>query len=323
MADARPPKRARTKEPEAEPPIQRSSKYWLEDGNVILQVQSTQFRLHKSFLAIHSSVFRDMFSLPLPADEPLIEGYPLAVLHGDTSEDWVHLLDAMFPDECFLDKPPFLDAVAGILRLGKKYDIPAFRKQCLERLKRQFPTTLEEYDEDIVVISRLQGTNFAEMSAHSINLARELGHFSVLPSAFYCLILQEPEVLGKHISLLDSVQDKLAAYKGYAEMSRDYPQTPLRWLKPSECIPSASCSTKDECELKRNRLFIELIPDPTMVAGIVDFWNEEDKWEEGLCEPCVTEAKELYEKMRKECWEKLPSYFGLPSWEELKKMDFE
>ncbi|KAF7296504.1 BTB domain-containing protein [Mycena chlorophos] len=323
MADARPPKRVRTKEPEAEPPVQRSSRYWLEDGNVILQVQSTQFRLHKSFLAIHSSVFRDMFSLPLPAEEPLIEGCPLVVLHGDTSEDWAHLLDAMFPNECFVDNPPLLDAVGGILRLSKKYDVPAFRKRCLERLREEFPTTLEEFDKDIASISHPGGMEFSEMCAHSVNLAREVGVFSMLPSALYYLIRQEPGVFGEHISILDSVQDKLAAYKAYAEMSRDYCQTPLQWLKPSGCIPSPSCSTRDECERRRNGLFIDLIPDPTIVASIVDFWNEEDKWEEGLCEPCVTEAKELYEKMRKECWEKLPSYFGLPSWEELKKMDLE
>ncbi|KAJ7037762.1 hypothetical protein C8F04DRAFT_952250, partial [Mycena alexandri] len=45
----------------------RSSEYWFGGGDIILQVESTQFRLFKSILSKHSSVFRDMFTIPLPA----------------------------------------------------------------------------------------------------------------------------------------------------------------------------------------------------------------------------------------------------------------
>ncbi|PPQ79629.1 hypothetical protein CVT24_010039 [Panaeolus cyanescens] len=64
---------------------------WMEDGNVILQAENTQFRVHKSILSRASSVFRDMFSLPrsptaIPETTALAEGCPVVHLH-DTAED--------------------------------------------------------------------------------------------------------------------------------------------------------------------------------------------------------------------------------------------
>lgn len=42
----------------------RSDKVWMADGNIILQSgDGTQFRVHKSVLALNSSFFRDMFSV--------------------------------------------------------------------------------------------------------------------------------------------------------------------------------------------------------------------------------------------------------------------
>ena len=76
--------------------LQRDEEFWFEDGSIVLQVESTQFRIAKTMFARHSNVFRDMLSLPLPADEPLVEGCPVVVLAGDKTKDWKCLLDAMY-----------------------------------------------------------------------------------------------------------------------------------------------------------------------------------------------------------------------------------
>lgn len=39
---------------------------WLDDGNVVLVVENTGFRVHRGILSKHSDVFRDMFSVPQP-----------------------------------------------------------------------------------------------------------------------------------------------------------------------------------------------------------------------------------------------------------------
>lgn len=44
----------------------RHSEFWFLDGSVVLLARNVLFRVHKTFLARHSSVFRDMFSLPQP-----------------------------------------------------------------------------------------------------------------------------------------------------------------------------------------------------------------------------------------------------------------
>ena len=53
-----------------EEPVERHHDLWLSDGNIVLSTRSqhddiqqlTLFRVHKSVLARHSAVFRDMFS---------------------------------------------------------------------------------------------------------------------------------------------------------------------------------------------------------------------------------------------------------------------
>ncbi|KAF7297680.1 BTB domain-containing protein [Mycena kentingensis (nom. inval.)] len=95
MSDAPPTKRRREDE-NAEEPITGSSDYWFDDGNIILQAESTQFRVAKSMLTKHSSVFRDMFTVPTPAGEPIVEGCHVVFLPGDTAKDWTHLLSVMY-----------------------------------------------------------------------------------------------------------------------------------------------------------------------------------------------------------------------------------
>ena len=49
----------------------RSTDFWFDDGNVVLQVESTLFRVHRSILSMRSEVFQGMFSVPQP---PAVDG---------------------------------------------------------------------------------------------------------------------------------------------------------------------------------------------------------------------------------------------------------
>ena len=71
------------------------SDIWHDDGSVVLQVETTQFRVHWGVLSLHSTFFRDMRGLPQPAQEHSIDGCPVIELH-DSVTDVQHLLNALY-----------------------------------------------------------------------------------------------------------------------------------------------------------------------------------------------------------------------------------
>jgi len=78
-----------------------STDFWFEDGSVVLQVESTLFRVHQSILSMHSDVFQGMFSVPQPTvtDGDLVYGCPVVQL-SDRAVDWTHVLKALYSGRC-------------------------------------------------------------------------------------------------------------------------------------------------------------------------------------------------------------------------------
>ncbi|KAF7297771.1 BTB domain-containing protein [Mycena kentingensis (nom. inval.)] len=314
-SDERPAKRSR-EEAEAEPALQRSSEYWFKEGNIILQVQTTHFKIGETTLARHSTVFRDMFSVPLPADEPLTEGCPVVVLSGDTSEDWAYLLEAMYPAKLgFATKSPSFPFLSATLRLSAKYDIPVFRQQCIDQLKLARPATLVGFNAQVEA-SKLNTTcppfiHFLHKYCRLINRnhqsrTRELESAGVLSDGF---------------AKLRDLSDQVTCLQGHIRMTKAYDKTPLKWLRPGGPIPSDACHSRLACESARQYLLNWMTETPANVAALFEEWDED--WSTRMCPKCTQRGKEIYEEGKKECWEKLPSYFGLPPWEELLKMDIE
>lgn len=69
---------------------------WLDDGNIILQAENMQFRVHRTVvLAMHSTVFQGMFGIPQPQGEPTVDGC-LVVYLSDSAQDVEHFLNALY-----------------------------------------------------------------------------------------------------------------------------------------------------------------------------------------------------------------------------------
>ncbi|KAF7317542.1 BTB domain-containing protein [Mycena kentingensis (nom. inval.)] len=320
----RPLKRAREDEPDSEVPIQRSADYWFEDGSIVLQVEGIQFRVAKTILAMHSTVFKDMLTLP-PTDEPLVEGCPVVHLSGDTPEDWGHLLAAMHPKDYFPEEKPTFASLSSVLRLSNKYDFPVFRRQCISRLKGEFPATFASYDAAPGYWSKIDMPaewSASETSVNVVNLAREVGLYSILPCALYIIVNRpDPEghgVLGDVLSKLNRREDEILCLRAYARLVQDPTNTRTRCFR-NGAIPHPHCDHATICETAAATNFVQSMLNPLVVVSVVDEWDE--SWEEDLCEACVDAAKAVHEAARKECWEMLPSYFGLPKWDELLKLD--
>ncbi|KAH8108867.1 hypothetical protein DFH11DRAFT_1516297 [Phellopilus nigrolimitatus] len=190
------------------PCSRRHPEFWFTDGSVVLAVGDTLFRVHKTFLARHSGVFRDMFSLPQPLSDPAgaavgdtegfegnpgedLDGCPVVRLH-DAPEDVASLLYALY------DGPKLGDnsrddfrVVSGILRLANKYMIDSLRAQALEHLSVAWPSTLEGWDAREEILGGWCGcinqSRYYPNPVEVINLAREVHAPGLLPSAFYDL----------------------------------------------------------------------------------------------------------------------------------------
>lgn len=97
-------KRKRVEEvPELPVPVQSTtrSEIWLEDGNIIIQAEQTQFKVYRGLLAAHSPIFKDMFSMPQPPSGPEVTVAGCAVVHvSDSAVDVAIVLRALFLREC-------------------------------------------------------------------------------------------------------------------------------------------------------------------------------------------------------------------------------
>lgn len=76
--------------------ISRSADFWFDDGNLVLQVETTQFRIHRGLICANSFVFRDMHTLSQPEDGNSVDGCPVVQLQGDTEVDWTNLLEYIY-----------------------------------------------------------------------------------------------------------------------------------------------------------------------------------------------------------------------------------
>jgi hypothetical protein len=73
----------------------RHKTFWFDDGSIVLSVEQTLFRVHRSVLCINSEIFADMFSIPPPNGETTIEGCTVVHL-PDKAADFVDLLHVFY-----------------------------------------------------------------------------------------------------------------------------------------------------------------------------------------------------------------------------------
>ena len=76
-------------------PAIRHESLWFDDGSLVLSVERTLFRMHRSVLCVQSEIFADMFGIPQPNDEATIEGCAVICL-PDKAADFADLLKAIY-----------------------------------------------------------------------------------------------------------------------------------------------------------------------------------------------------------------------------------
>ncbi|KZP13123.1 hypothetical protein FIBSPDRAFT_835403 [Athelia psychrophila] len=311
-------------------PLERSD-IWYDDGNIILQAESYQFKVYRGVLAQRSSVFKDMFSLPQPPlkDSDLVEGCPVVHL----SDGWIELryiLRSILRRGWTDGKPP-LSVVSAFLSLGRKYDIPNLRAEGKRSFYQEFPVTLEDRDKLTVwtyidVYFRLDNPNLSQWMKLAV-IARREGLISTLPYILYkcCCIYSAKEILrgtpasespGSSMVYLAS-EDQVACIAGHRLMIEAQARTAYKWLYSQETL-SPLCTTCNDCDSSRRAQLIEkFTPLPKICA--LDDWEEAGHSAQELCKFCAKTARKQHEQGRRTFWKALPVLLGLPQWIKLLK----
>lgn len=215
------------------------------------------------------------------------------------------------------NEPLPIGIIAAFVRLGKKYQIDAVLSEALRRLYHEFPVELAELDQSRAKTTAITRSDSTYIDV--VNLAREQNLLSVLPYALHCCSKKFSDDLVKGAKREDHTIAVLSSIDERAVLVATHPLLRLRatttfsWL---DAPGHEGCKINEACEHGRNRLMKKSLF-PVHVYGGLICWK--DDWEWDICAHCVMRAKRLHGVGRYEYWSQLPSIFGLPNWEELKK----
>ncbi|KAK7027754.1 hypothetical protein R3P38DRAFT_2939912 [Favolaschia claudopus] len=289
------------------------SDIWFDDGNIIVQAETTQFRLYKGALCASSAILKE--AVENLGESKGVEGCPILFL-SDSSEDLGCLLHVMFyPWSYPADEPIHFSVLAAFLRLGRKYEIKPLYEKALARFTAVFPSSVDDYlnaDLKNKLVRRDPDTSRrGEVAVDAIVLGRELGIVSVLPAAFWCASMY-PQYLATPSTRSLTDDDRDIILRTTTPLQVAYSTYLFDWLDEA-VVPSPSCTQGPSCTQAKTQLSLKLWkPNNSM-------WRL--RWlpwcVEGLCRSCAALGKKHHHEGVERLWKELPSFFNLPEWEEI------
>ncbi|KAF9556551.1 hypothetical protein CPC08DRAFT_641412 [Agrocybe pediades] len=292
----------------------RDSQFWLYDGSIILHVENTLFRVHQTILANHSDVFKDLFMIPQPDGEDMMEGCHVVRLH-DKVDDFTDLLRAVYVPDHFdavthdSTLESILSFIGGILRLSTKYMIRYLRQRCISLLVAKIPNTFVGYEaKSLSPHERFR----SDTLMRAINLAKDNDVLEVLPYAYYCLSRFPHKRFLKDRPGDISWRDKMIVLIGrerlqWAQMSLSHKFLLVFQRAPTCQSPLCAHTRSPHAE------WHEIEKGGSHPLKAYEGWNGLN-----ICSACVEYSQVRHLEGRKEVWRLMPTWFELPSWEDLK-----
>ena len=229
--------------------------------------------------------------------------------------------------------------LAGILRLATKYFIAHLRRQAIKHLLDIWPHTIRGHDQFIerAMHAPLVGDlTFPYVHPlHVLNLARETHVSVIVPSALYFLSLYPlPDLLrGDHPKLKvdhpSRPSNQLSArdMQDYTLMFQHRIDVILSFIRRtcSERTPEKDCHGQPGlCQKAFLRLGTRLSRSWVVRTGPLHYTVQaidELADDQNICVQCRRGFKRDVLALREKLWAELPGVIGLPSWEDLEKMD--
>ncbi|KAJ7753195.1 hypothetical protein B0H16DRAFT_1373023 [Mycena metata] len=297
---------------------------WFEDCGLIIQAETTLFRISRDFLAMRSPVFADMLSMPTPVDAETMDGCPFVRL-PDAAQDVTYFLKALLYSE-FFEPPPSkttFPIVAGVLRMSHKYEVDVLRRRALLHLSSQQPTTLLDWH----AVGQEPIWEYDEL-LEVILLARQTSALWILPTAFYnaCTRLDVEELItGIRGHGLQST-DVVACAQGLRYLDTTATSSILDFLNPQPipgCVLPVACAQNRGAKRLEVELWRVYAPQDTNPNPPLDIWEESDYGALDVCEVCRSYMESVHRDARQYLWSQLPGIFGLPPWAELEQLKTE
>ncbi|EPQ50346.1 hypothetical protein GLOTRDRAFT_82380 [Gloeophyllum trabeum ATCC 11539] len=300
--------------------LTRCDDLWFEDGNVVLQAEQKLFRVYRGLLADSSSTFSEMFKLPQPDSAEQYDDCPLITM-PDSAEELEYLLNAVF-------KPGYLESMLckntafliGALRLSTKYNIQSIRRRIVDELALIYPRTLQGFYHRVRHPVHEQFIGKAYIAAE---LARVGEAPILLPAILYCCATYTTEtILDDNGPVGLNWSEKRACIMGRERIMVAYRKLEKQ-LKPQALPPTVNCELPggQRCEIQQG-VWVPLLQKRRKLTAhwfmpMLSHGNDLS-WGPGVCFSCFDAMKTLYHNELNAIWEKLPEYFGLPSWEDLR-----
>ncbi|KAH6911768.1 hypothetical protein BKA70DRAFT_1560042 [Coprinopsis sp. MPI-PUGE-AT-0042] len=288
--------------------LEISDVVWLPDGNIVLQTEDKRFRVHKSMLAKHSTVFDDMFKVPQPSESrtrgKTVEGCSLVRVQGDASHHWEWLLQLLYDGRrSYATSPRFeYTLVESLITLGDKYNFEHLLKEALGQFDASFPRQFT-----IFASNEFPKTGFQWDSDASLCGIVQL---RVLHTGSTSVSGRQTELDPDTKAILIAGRDRI--FEGMAKHQ-------FRWLwHDSRLIPSLDCPRPGNCRNALEALMLYLWrPLPKLKRALQSHDSLKAHIAAVLCPTCTAVSRTEFKKGQKVFWRELPIYFNLPPWEQL------
>ncbi|PIL28420.1 hypothetical protein GSI_08454 [Ganoderma sinense ZZ0214-1] len=125
--------------PDNTPPLKKSTDFWYPDGNVVIVVGDTAFKLYQARLARFSAIFTAWFEDEGSEKPRRIEGCPVYDVAGLTVEDFEPFLAALETPFKFASVTPPEPTLISILRASTVLSCPTARDLAVGHLRTLWP----------------------------------------------------------------------------------------------------------------------------------------------------------------------------------------
>ena len=216
----------------------------------------------------------------------------------------------------------------SVALLSHKYEVQHLRRRSILHIEQNYPMDMDTFIPHWMVTR--QGPWFQDLDTllNIIVTATYINALWVLPAAYYYCSDATPSHTLRDTSFWNSSQyaiilrNVLAGKINLEIMDAAYDDllgTPLR----SECLHRGKCASHKLAAAQKFRLSITQVTPGRKSHTLAYWWDRKglkNNLCKGLCDPCSSACMSAYESARGDYWDKIPSAFYLPSWEELKSL---